>query len=174
MRYLMMASLLFLLSACSAPVPVLSSHNVCCANEEQRQDFASTLESAGIQISQVGDNVSVILPTGKFFYNNSSHLDKASYPTLDTLIKFLNTYPMTAMQLSGYTNNQGDALRNLALSRQQAQIITYYLWTHGLNARLISAEGNGAKMPAVNQKASGENNRIEINFRMPPPDNVFN
>jgi len=128
--------------------------------------LASDLKSDGVKVVVVGDEVTLILRTNQFFYANSNHMRDRG-PELNRIIAYINTYhPIEDIQVKGYTSNIGNYTRNLALSRAQAQAISNYMWKHGLNSRLISAEGYGCHNPYGF-------NHIEIFFRLPPPDNVF-
>ncbi len=158
------------LIGCTTKIYPVSSHTEECSAIAHRQALISSLASSDVQVVQVGDEVEVVVPTRELFYIHSSHLKHSPSPLLNTLIDLLNTYPMTSIKIAGYTSAKGNALRNLALSRQQAQIVNYYLWQHGLNARLIYAIGYGGE----NANGRGRTNRLEISFRMPAPDNVFN
>jgi outer membrane protein OmpA-like peptidoglycan-associated protein len=129
--------------------------------------LAEKLKKEGIQVIVVGDEVTLILPVSKFFYENSNHMRQAAESLLNHLIAYINIYPgIEDIQVKGYTSNRGDYQRNLALSRAQAQAVAHYLWNHGLNSRLISAQGYGCHHPYGRDL-------IEIFFRLPPPDNVF-
>ncbi len=130
-----------------------------------QQQLADDLRGDGIQIVTVGDEVTLILPTAKFFYSNSNHMrDKEGM--LNRITAFINTFPVVDIRVKGYTDNRGNYTRNMALSRAQAQAIATYMWGHGLNSRLISAEGYGCHNPYGF-------NHIEIFFRLPRPDNIF-
>lgn len=169
-RWLFFVVTLLVLSGCTSQIYPVSSHVEECSTIAYRQSLISALASSDVQVIQVGDEVEVVVPTRELFYHNSSHLKYDPSPLLKTLIDLLNAYPMTSIKIAGYTSAKGNALRNLALSRQQAQIVNYYLWQHGLNARLIYAVGHGGE----NANGRGRTDRLEISFRMPAPVNVFN
>jgi len=126
---------------------------------------ANKLQGEGVQVIRVGDEVSLFLPANRFFYPQSNHL-RNNVNVLKDVIVYINSFPVENIEVKGFTTNDGDYSRNLALSRAQAEAIAAYLWKHGLDARLISANGLGCHHPY-------EMNGIEIFFRVPPPDNVF-
>jgi outer membrane protein OmpA-like peptidoglycan-associated protein len=150
------------LTACAAPRLTIDSAR-CNALLLQAR-MASVLDSKGIQVVRLGEEVTLILPAGKFFNKGSNNLHNTE--DLDQIVKFLNAYPTEGIQIKGYTDTVGNYRRNFALSRAQAQAVSSYLFRHGLNTRLISAEGYGC------HQAYGFDH-LEIFFRMPPPDNVF-
>ncbi len=161
-----------------------------CQAIQLRYRLAESLEGRGIQVAAVGDEVTLILPSEKFFYAGSNHLSTYSDSSevlpstyyrfnpvsdknrlnsssiLDLIVEFLNAYPTEDIQVKGYTSNVGDYKRNLALSRDRAEQIENYLVRHGLNTRLISASGYGCHNIY-------DFDHIEIFFRQSPPDNIF-
>jgi outer membrane protein OmpA-like peptidoglycan-associated protein len=129
-----------------------------------RYELAHQLDKAGIRVIALGDNVTLILPTDKYFYSGSNNLFSTNH--LNTVVKFLNAYPTEDIQVKGYVHTGCNMTRNLALSRDRAQKIADYLVYHGLDTRLISASGYGCQ-------DIYDFDHIEIYFRQPPPDNVF-
>jgi outer membrane protein OmpA-like peptidoglycan-associated protein len=127
--------------------------------------LSKELQSDGVQVIHVGDEISLFLPSDKFFYAGSNNLRDVS-KTLNRIIAYMNAYTIEDVEVKGFTLNNGDYTRNLALSRAQAEAISTYLWKHGLDARLVSANGLGCHH-------AYDMNGIEIFFRLPPPDNVF-
>ena len=89
-------------------------------------------------------------------------------PTLTDLANFINLYDVETVKVSGYTNTLGSSIRNLALSREQAQYVAHQLWDRGLKSTMIYAVGYGSANPiANNQTQYGliTNNRVQITFR---------
>ncbi len=72
------------------------------------------------------------------------------------------------MRIVGYTDNEGLAERNMALSNAQAQSVAAYLVKHRPDIRVITSRGFGADYPiATNSDPKGRalNRRVEIIFR---------
>ena len=59
---------------------------------------------------------------------------------------------------------------NIALTQQQANSVVKYLWTRGLNTRLLSASGyGGTKLIAANKPDwNSDNYRVEITLEKLP------
>jgi outer membrane protein OmpA-like peptidoglycan-associated protein len=152
---------LFLLGGCSSNKYF---HSENCNALIYQYNLGETLKSQGIKVIIVGDEVTLFLPAYRFFYTNSNHI-RHQRKLFNQIIAYMNTYPITNVEVKGYTENTGDYTRNLALSRAQAEAIAYYLQQNGLNVRLIASEGYGCHTYGLNT--------IEIFFRKPPPDNVF-
>lgn len=134
-----------------------------CQQKKHQQQLAQNLRGEGIQVVQVGEETTLVLPTKDFFNVNSNHmLDNTS--VLDDIVSFINAYPTVNIQVVGYPKCWKNSVRSLALSRAQAQEIANYLGEHGLNTRLISADA---------KNTFNEAPRIEIFFRLPAPADVF-
>jgi outer membrane protein OmpA-like peptidoglycan-associated protein len=173
-------ALLAALQACThheIPNPVKPQPGPACQVLLAQQAVRNQLESDGTQVVQVGEETTLILPADNFFYKHSNHMLSQGRVYLNHIISFLNQYPIVDLQVTGYTDSMGDPVRNYALSRAQAQQVANYLWAHGLNARLVTAEGEGGCVGSIASDAyccgRTENRRIEIYFRQPPPNNVF-
>ena len=165
--YLFLSASIFLAgcstSECASSSSATGATSLACQHVLQQQKLAATLRSDGIQVVQVGEEVTLVLATDKFFPFNSNNM-KSNPGVLKDIINFINTYPTVNIQVIGYPNNSGNAVRNLALSRAQAEAVAHYLWENGLETRLISANA---------KQTVSEVPRIEIFFRLPPPLDVF-
>jgi outer membrane protein OmpA-like peptidoglycan-associated protein len=168
-------SISMVLVGCAHPPPPPPETPYCQLLKTQIK-LANHLQAQGIKVIQVGEETTLILSTDQFFYAFSNHMRQDAEAKLNHIVHFINTYPTVDVQVTGYTDNVGNYTRNLALSRAQAQAVVDYLWSRGLNSRMISASGKGCHEDiADNSRASGraQNRRIEIYFRLPPPDNIF-
>jgi len=84
---------------------------------------------------------------------------------VDNLASVLKAYPSIKVQVAGYTDNTGNAEKNVTLSEARATSVMNHLVAQGIDAARISAKGFGASNPAAsNDTAEGraENRRIEI------------
>jgi outer membrane protein OmpA-like peptidoglycan-associated protein len=126
------------------------------------------LQRAYVQVIAVGEDMMLVLPSTYYFYPNSTHMNESLYPALDHIAEYMSEFQPPMIKVSGYTDNVGDATRNLALSRQQAQQIASYLWSKSFDGRMIYAVGYGDQYPiATNDTPGGRatNRRIQITFR---------
>jgi outer membrane protein OmpA-like peptidoglycan-associated protein len=88
----------------------------------------------------------------------------------------LNNYEVVDVKIAGYTDNVGLPERNMALSREWAQIITNQLWANGLDARVVYATGYGDLDPIGDNETvvnRAVNRRIEITLKLPPAPYVW-
>ncbi len=108
---------------------------------------------------------------GVFRFNNlnfasgSAAIDKDSAVEVDNLSQILKAYPGVKVMIEGYTDNTGDATKNVELSMARAESVKARLMGKGIDGGRLSAKGFGADNPvADNGTAEGraENRRIEV------------
>lgn len=125
----------------------------------------------GVQVIMVGDNVKIILHTDTIFENNTPRFNCAAGPIIKDVITFINGLEKIEVKVTGYTNCAGPPCRNLAISKAMADNLANYMWSHGLDARVLYSNGCGEEDPiASNMTSRGRaaNRRIEITLRQLP------
>ena len=126
--------------------------------KKQKDDFMKSFSSATAGGSIRLDNVK--------FETGSSILTADSRYELDNLVEVLtSTYPNMKVELSGHTDNQGQAASNMTLSQARAVSVMNYLKENGsIAANRMVAKGYGDTQPSAdNATAAGrqENRRTE-------------
>ena len=100
------------------------------------------------------------------FETGKDIITKDSWPILDSVVIAMNANPSYKLRISGHTDNQGEALKNLILSEQRAKAVMKYLIDHGVDAvRILGATGFGDQKPvATNDTKEGRklNRRVEF------------
>ena len=108
---------------------------------------------------------------GRFRFNNlnfasgSDVIDAASQVEVDNLAAILNAYTDVKVNIEGFTDSQGNADSNQALSQRRAEAVRAKLLAAGINDARITSQGFGAANPiADNETPEGraENRRIEV------------
>ncbi len=133
-----------------------------------KRTLRQRLAAEHVQVIQVGEDTMLVLPSNIFFYPNSSHLNENYFFALDDVAKFIGQYETENIKVAGYTNKSNSNLRDIALSRQQAQNIAHYIQKRDLDARFMYSIGYGAQYPiATNCTDEGQNTnrRVQITFR---------
>ena len=148
---------------CSSAMDASVNRSASCQQKHRQQELAQRLRGENVQVVQVGEETTLVLQTNDFFNSDSNNMSGGT-GVLDDVVDFSNAYKTENIEVTGYPDKRGSAMRNLALSRAQAQEIAHYLQDHGLNTRLISADV---------KRTVSEVPRIEIFFRLPAPVNVF-
>jgi outer membrane protein OmpA-like peptidoglycan-associated protein len=132
---------------------------------ESHYSFIEQLNYNGVKTIQTGDKVKFILPSDHFFVADTPQFNKNYFKVIKGLAAFINHFPVQSIEIAGYTDNQGSAFRNRALSYARAHKIMDYLSQFGLDTRLIYAVGYGSQRPMGHNKSEyGRrlNRRIEI------------
>ena len=125
------------------------------------------LTHEGVQIVKLGETIKIILPAEKFFYPESPRLLPRSYPLIHLIDEYINHFETVRITVTAFTDITGSELRNLALTRQQAQNLIDFMWRDRIDTRLLVARGYAGKQPIANNgSAHGRrlNRRVEIVF----------
>ena len=96
---------------------------------------------------------------------NSDRLTPVGIALLDEVIAALEQFPNVPIEIAGHTDNQGDPVENLDLSKRRAQAALDYLLDNGQDPARFVVEGYGEDQPvASNDTAEGRarNRRIEF------------
>lgn len=102
---------------------------------------------------------------GVQFETGKAIIKGVSYPKLDNVVGLLKKHADFKLKISGYTDNTGNADKNLTLSDQRAKAAKQYIVDKGINTNRISAQGYGIENPvATNSTAAGraKNRRVEF------------
>jgi len=94
-----------------------------------------------------------------FFESGRYDLVGKSRTEINRLAQFLKTNPTVSVEISGHTDDQGDATANLVLSKKRAQTVVAYLTETGIEAARIRATGFGKTRP-LQPNTSEENRRL--------------
>jgi outer membrane protein OmpA-like peptidoglycan-associated protein len=86
---------------------------------------------------------------------------------LDEAVKVLQQYPELRIQISGHTDNVGDAQKNLELSQARADSVKTYFTGKGVDASRIETRGAGMNEPvADNATDAGRQQNRRIEFKL--------
>jgi K(+)-stimulated pyrophosphate-energized sodium pump len=100
-----------------------------------------------------------------YFENGSSKLKAGSEKTLETLATMLTCYNNMSVKMGGYTDNSGDSIKNITLSKQRAEAAKAALVKLGIAADRVEAEGYGPQHPVAandTKEHMAQNRRIDI------------
>ncbi len=111
-------------------------------------------------------NQTVILKT-IFFKQASAKLLPESYEELNRLAKFLKENPEVKIEISGHTNNLGDRVKLMQLSKDRAEAVKQYLVNKGINENRITTKGYGPDRPiASNDTPEGRKKNQRVEFKI--------
>ena len=126
------------------------------------------LKHQGVQVIEVGETEAIIIPSDLLFHGLSADLNCHYCYSLNLIVDFLRLYPKTFVEVAGYTDFSRGRDKDQLLSSQQAAQVAHYLWSKGIDARMVNAVGYGSERPVVNSDFIGgdaKNRRIEIYFQ---------
>jgi outer membrane protein OmpA-like peptidoglycan-associated protein len=117
------------------------------------------------KIERVGEGIKITFDSGILFDIDKSDLRSVSQTSLAELAKILNKYSDTNILIEGHTDNSGPDDHNMALSRDRAQSVAFYLAELNVNSGRFTIAGHGESQPVMsNDTPEGrqENRRVDI------------
>jgi outer membrane protein OmpA-like peptidoglycan-associated protein len=127
-------------------------------------DFTQRTKGEGMSLSVPLESVTTGASANEtlnnlFFESGRYDLADKSRTELDRLSAFLKTNAAVKVEISGHTDDKGDAAANLALSQKRAQAVVAYLTKAGIEPGRIKAVGYGKTRPVV-PNTTDENRRL--------------
>lgn len=102
-----------------------------------------------------------------FFDYNQFRLKQESLSELDRVVSLMQEYPTLIIEISGHTDNIGNAAYNKELSLQRARSVVDYLVSKGIAASRLQSVGFGFEKPvADNQTEEGRRLNRRSEFRI--------
>lgn len=123
------------------------------------------LQKHGVTVARMGDVVEIIIPSDLLFDGNDTEIHLEAYPMMDKITTLLKQYGNSSMSVVAYSDDIGSVFSQLELTRFQAQSVTTYLWSHGVNLQRMDFYGMGHEETAASDLSvtgSAYNRRIEI------------
>jgi OmpA-OmpF porin, OOP family len=127
-----------------------------------RKDFNPLTLDVYLDPLHTGAN---IVLNNLFFPSNKYTLEPTSRTELNKLVQFLTQHQSVRIQISGHTDDVGEAAFNLNLSRKRAQSVVDYLTQRGLGRSRLSVAGFGETKPVKPNDSDANrqlNRRIEL------------
>lgn len=121
-----------------------------------------------VQVVQLGETLKIILTTDGCFETYTTVIQPRCKPTLTNISNVLNAYGNAPVTVAGYTDEVAPAQAAILLSKQQADSVVAYLWSHGDAHERFTTVGYGPQFPIatnLNPDDSYYNRRIEISVR---------
>lgn len=131
--------------------------------DKQAEELKKQVPDA--KVERVGEGIVVEFSSNVLFGFNKADVSVESSQTLDKLIKVLNQYPDTDLEIQGHTDNKGTAEYNQGLSERRAGSVSSYLRSHGITSSRITTKGFGLNSPKYsNETEDGRagNRRVEF------------
>lgn len=175
-KFTVLILLALVLTACSSapktwlinPKPTpgqIKTRQAALIIEQLRQDPA-------VHFIQVGETIQIVISGDAIFYPCSANL-KGWTPALNATAGLMRQLETTSAEVAAFSNDAactpccatGFAQ---SLSARQAQVVAEYLWSKGLDTRLLYPKGYGATQPFSADPQAWVNRRVEIRFQYVP------
>lgn len=131
--------------------------------DKQAEEIAKTVPDA--KVERVGEGIVVEFSSNVLFGFDQSALSYDAKVNLDKLVKVLNAYPDTDIEVQGHTDSKGSRAYNQSLSERRASSAAAYLSSKGIAYSRISIIGFGESVPKYdNNTVEGlaQNRRVEF------------
>lgn len=99
------------------------------------------------------------------FHRATADLVDSAYVDLDNVYRMMVDNPDIYIELSGHTDNQGNARKNVDLSQARVEVVKQYLVNKGISADRINGKGYGGSQPIASNRSEETrrlNRRVEF------------
>ena len=131
--------------------------------DKQAEEIAKTVPDA--KVERVGEGIVVEFNSNVLFAFDKSDLSADAKTSLDKLVKVLDTYPDTDIEVQGHTDSKGSLAYNQNLSEHRAAVVSGYLKDKKIDYSRVTIKGFGETVPKYdNETADGraQNRRVEF------------
>ncbi len=131
--------------------------------DKQAAEIAKTVPDA--KVERLGEGIVVEFSSNVLFEFDSSNLSADAKVNLDKLVKILNVYPDTDIEVQGHTDSKGSQSYNQSLSENRAGAVSEYLFNNGISNNRIRTKGFGENIPKYNnnmEDGRSQNRRVEF------------
>ncbi len=131
--------------------------------DKQAAEIAKTVPDA--KVERVGEGIVVEFSSNVLFGFDRSNLSADAKVNLDKLVKILNVYPDTDIEVQGHTDSKGSQSYNQSLSENRAGEVSGYLFNNGISNNRIRTKGFGENMPKYDnntENGRSQNRRVEF------------
>ena len=131
--------------------------------DKQAEEIKDKVPEA--KVERVGEGIVVELSSQILFGFDQADLSTEAKSNLDQLVKVLNEYPDTDIELQGHTDSRGSEAYNQTLSERRAGAVSSYLASRGINNTRLSTKGFGETMPKYDndtEEGRAQNRRVEF------------
>lgn len=131
--------------------------------DKQAEEIKKDVPDA--KVERVGEGIVIEFNSKILFGFDRSDLSGDATANLDKLIKILNKYPDTDIEIQGHTDDVGTDEYNLSLSEKRAASVATYLRNKNIASSRLSIKGFGEKYPKYsnsNENDRAQNRRVEF------------
>ena len=118
-----------------------------------------------INLPEIADTTRFVMRNINFEFDSAVIDTLTSGPELDSIAGFMIENPSVSLEISGHTDNSGDAVHNKELSINRADAVKDALVERGVESHRMVTNGYGENRPLVpndSEKNKALNRRVEI------------
>ena len=137
-------------------------------SNSKRDKIIDKLAQNDIQYFSYGDTKTLIIPTDRFYMENSQKFNQLCYHTFDNIVTLLKSYPNSQIIVAGFEDNIGYSIKKQKLSQARSEEMITFLWANGIKSGNLKAQGFRKSFPISSNKSvhgSAQNRRIEIQWK---------
>jgi outer membrane protein OmpA-like peptidoglycan-associated protein len=123
-----------------------------------------TLDSKGCPTPRL-DKLALVILEKVNFKSGSAVLEPDAAKTLDEAVEALLYWSDVKVEIGGYTDNRGTAVKNKALSLDRAKAVKTYFASKGINPARLEVKGYGSENPVADNntpEGQAQNRRVEV------------
>jgi intracellular multiplication protein IcmN len=127
-----------------------------------------SLESQNVTVITLGQDYLISIPSAMLFANHSPRLTWSSYRLLNEIVTYLRNFRIVGMTVTSYTKPYRSQHRTGALAKARSMKVANYLWSQGVDSRLMTTDGVVVTCPYTycrQKNGISMHSRIEITFR---------
>lgn len=131
--------------------------------DKQAEEIKETVPDA--KVERVGEGIVVEFSSAVLFGFDQSDLSADARSNLDKLVKVLNAYPDTDIEVQGHTDSRGSEIYNQNLSEKRAKAVSDYLASKEITATRVITKGFGETLPEYDnetEEGRAQNRRVEF------------
>ena len=148
-----------------AGVGALAGLGVGAYMDQQEARLRNDLAGTGVSVERRGGDLVLNMPGSITFDVGRDEVQPGFFPVLDTVSAILNEYNETTVNVTGHTDNTGNADFNQLLSQRRAESVGTYLQEQNVEAARILTSGAGSDSPVADNatdEGRQENRRVEL------------
>lgn len=161
------------LCACSTSTKTTTSTTLSPSAMASHGYSKALLDVNNVQVVRIGQTVQVIIPSDLVFHTSSANLQANSKTVLHNIANLIKGYKTNRIKVAAYSDSTvGNGIAQdragVALTEAQAQAVSSYLWSQGIDTRYIYSEGYGSADPVASNntpKGQYQNRRVVISFK---------
>lgn len=131
--------------------------------DKQAKEIENTVPDA--KVTRVEEGIVVEFSSNVLFGFDKSVLTSDSKTSLNKLVKVLDDYPDTDIEIQGHTDSKGSTSYNQNLSELRADEVTNYLISKSISGDRLTVKGFGERMPKYlndTEEGRSQNRRVEF------------